>query len=119
MNTRNSRRDFLGLAAAAVAGSSLLPGRLFAQSAADKPALLGGTPVHAGGWPAWPEWRQAWEPAVLNVLRSGRWYRGTGEQVPQFEAAYAKLLGARRCLATASSCLRAMALMGSMSQGMP
>jgi dTDP-4-amino-4,6-dideoxygalactose transaminase len=36
------------------------------------------------------------------VLRSGRWYRGSGEQVPQFEKAYAELLGAKRCLATAS-----------------
>jgi len=102
MNTRNTRREFLGLAAAAVAGANLLPRRVFAQSAADKPALLGGTPVHTGGWPQWPEWRQAWEPSILQVLRSGRWYRATGEQVQQFEAAYAKLLGAKRCLATAS-----------------
>jgi dTDP-4-amino-4,6-dideoxygalactose transaminase len=36
------------------------------------------------------------------VLRSGKWYRGSGEQVQQFEAAYATLLGAKRCLATAS-----------------
>ena len=102
MNTRNTRREFLSLAAAAVAGAHLLPKSVFAQSAADKPALLGGTPVHTGGWPQWPEWRQSWEPSILQVLRSGMWYRGTGEQVQQFETAYAKLLGARRCLATAS-----------------
>ena len=102
MSTRNTRREFLGLAAAAVAGANLLPKSVFAQSAADKPALLGGTPVHTGGWPQWPEWRQSWEPSILQVLRSGRWYRGTGEQVQQFETAYAKLLGAKRCLATAS-----------------
>ena len=102
MNTRNTRREFLGLAAAAVTGANLLPKSVFAQSAADKPALLGGTPVHTGGWPQWPEWRPSWEPSILQVLRSGRWYRGTGEQVQQFEAAYAKLLGAKRCLATAS-----------------
>jgi dTDP-4-amino-4,6-dideoxygalactose transaminase len=102
MSTRNTRREFLGLAAAAVAGANLTPKRVVAQAAADKPALLGGTPVHTGGWPVWPEWRRAWEPAILDVLRSGRWYRATGEQVPQFEAAYAKLLGAKRCLATAS-----------------
>ncbi|MCU0251425.1 MAG: DegT/DnrJ/EryC1/StrS family aminotransferase [Vicinamibacterales bacterium] len=102
MNTRNTRRDFLSLAAAAVAGAHLLPKSVFAQSAAGKPALLGGTAVHTGGWPQWPEWRQSWESSILQVLRSGRWYRGTGEQVQQFETAYAKLLGARRCLATAS-----------------
>ena len=102
MNTRNTRREFLSLAAAAVAGANLLPKSVFAQLAADKPALLGGTAVHTGGWPQWPEWRQSWEPSILQVLRSGRWYRGTGEQVQQFESAYAKLLGAKRCLATAS-----------------
>jgi len=102
MGMTKSRREFFGVAAATLASASLLGKRAFGQTAADKPALLGGTPVHTGGWPQWPEWRQAWEPSILNVLRSGRWYRGTGEQVQQFEVAYAKLLGARRCLATAS-----------------
>jgi dTDP-4-amino-4,6-dideoxygalactose transaminase len=36
------------------------------------------------------------------VLRSGRWYRGEGEHVAEFEKAYAQFLGAKRCLATAS-----------------
>ncbi len=27
---------------------------------ASKPALLGGTPVHKGGWTRWPQWREAW-----------------------------------------------------------
>ena len=36
---------------------------------ADKPALLGGTPVHTGGWPNWPEWHESWEPEILKVLR--------------------------------------------------
>ncbi len=97
-----SRRQFFGLAAA-VAGASLFPKRVVGRSASDVPALLGGTPAHTGSWPQWPEWRQAWEPSILDVLRSGKWYRGSGDgQVQRFEAAYAKLLGARRCLATAS-----------------
>jgi dTDP-4-amino-4,6-dideoxygalactose transaminase len=102
MSASKSRREFFGVAATTLAGASLLGKRAIGQAVADKPALLGGAPVHAGGWPAWPEWRRAWEPSVLDVLRSGAWYRGSGEQVQQFEAAYAKLLGARRCLATAS-----------------
>jgi len=70
---------------------------------ADKPALLGGTPVHQGGWPGWPDWREAWEPEIVDVLRSGRWCcSGGGGQVAEFETAYAKLLGAKRCVATAS-----------------
>jgi len=68
----------------------------------DKPALLGGPPVHTGGWTKWPQWREAWEPDVLGVFRSGRWFRGSGEHVTEFENAYAQLLGARKCLATAS-----------------
>jgi dTDP-4-amino-4,6-dideoxygalactose transaminase len=81
-------------------GASQAP-RVFAAEAA-KPALLGGAPAHSGGWPPWPTWREAWESPLLEVMRSGRWYRGDGEHVEEFEKAYAQLLGARRCLATAS-----------------
>ena len=102
MSVDTGRRAFFRAAAGALATVSALPGRAVGRSAADKPALLGGTPVHTASWPKWPEWREAWEPSVLQVLRSGQWYRGSGEQVPQFERAYAELLGARRCLATAS-----------------
>ena len=105
MALTNSRREFFGLAAGALAAAGLFPKRAMGQISADKPALLGGMAVHKGGWPRWPEWRQTWEPSVLQVLRSGQWYRGaTGDsgQVPRFEAAYAELLGAKRCLATAS-----------------
>src|SRR5688572_26333708 len=102
MTAMNSRREFFGLAAGALAAVNLSSKRVMGQTAANKPALLGGTPVHTASWPKWPEWRQAWEPSILQVLRSGKWYRGSGEQVPRFEAAYAQRLGAKRCLATAS-----------------
>ena len=98
-----------GFVRAAAAGSALLTGlglqRPSTARAAnvDKPAILGGTPVHKGGWPKWPEWRQEWEPRILEILRSGRWYRGNGDgNIAEFETGYAKLLGAKRCLATAS-----------------
>jgi len=101
-----TRRDFIRTAAASSAALTWLNARtapnVFAADAA-KPALLGGKPAHTGGWPKWPEWREQWEPNVLQVLRSGRWCRaGGGGQVPEFEEAWAKLLGAKRCLATAS-----------------
>jgi dTDP-4-amino-4,6-dideoxygalactose transaminase len=99
MSQTINRRKFVAATAAAGVGLAMTG----TSSAADKPALLGGTPVHTGGWPSWPEWRKAWEPQILEVLRSGQWYRGGGGgKVPEFEAAYAKLLGAKRCLATAS-----------------
>jgi perosamine synthetase len=100
-----TRRNFIrATAASSVALSWLGVGRAPKVYAADaaKPALLGGTPVHQGGWTRWPQWREAWEPEMLKVWRSGRWYRASAEHVGDFEKGYAKLLGAKRCLATAS-----------------
>jgi perosamine synthetase len=105
MSTPLTRRTFIRAAAAGSAVlTSITGGRgptVFAAGA-EKPALLGGRPVHTGGWIAWPQWRESWEPQVLEVFRSGRWYRAPAGQVTQFEAGYARLLGARKCLATAS-----------------
>jgi dTDP-4-amino-4,6-dideoxygalactose transaminase len=100
-----TRRSFIKTTAAGSMALSWLGAgggpRVFAAEAS-KPALLGGMPVHKGGWTRWPQWREAWEPELLKVWRSGHWFRGSGEQVSQFEEGYAKLLGARKCLATAS-----------------
>src|SRR2546427_8443478 len=100
-----TRRGFIRHAAAGSAALTWLSSRraplAFGADAA-KPALLGGAPVHQGGWAEWPKWLESWEPAVLQVLRSGKWYRGDGGHVAEFETGYAKLLDAKRCLATAS-----------------
>jgi dTDP-4-amino-4,6-dideoxygalactose transaminase len=106
MNTSMNRRSFLKNTAISSAALGWLAAsrspNVFAADAA-KPALLGGKPAHTGGWPGWPEWRREWEPQVLDVLRSGRWCRaGGGGQVPVFEEEWAKLLGAKRALGTAS-----------------
>ncbi len=105
MKKKVTRRGFVRMAAVGSAALSWLGGyapRVVAAES-DKPALLGGKPMHSGSWPRWPEWREAWEPEILQILRSGRWYRGgSGGKVPEFEAGYANLLGAKRCLATAS-----------------
>ncbi len=105
MNKYLTRRGFIRAAAAGSAAVTMRSARPapFAMTAGTaKPALLGGTPAHKGQWLPWPQWRQAWEPGVLEVYRSGKWYRGSGGHVEEFERAYAKLLGAKRCLATAS-----------------
>jgi perosamine synthetase len=100
-----TRRGFIRTGAVGGAALSWLSARrgpvMFAADA-DKPALLGGTPVHKGGWLPWPQWREAWEPKMLDVYRSCKWFRGSGTHVTDFETAYAQLLGARKCLATAS-----------------
>jgi len=104
-NLSFTRRSFIrtaavGSAALSWLGASRAP-QVFAAEAA-KPALLGGTPAHHGGWVSWPQWREAWEPEMLKVWRSCRWFRGSAGHVTDFEEGYAKLLGAKRCLATAS-----------------
>jgi dTDP-4-amino-4,6-dideoxygalactose transaminase len=100
-----TRRGFIRRAAA----GSLAIGWLGASrsksclaSESPKPAILGGTPVHKGGWTKWPQWREDWEPEVLKVFRSGRWFRNSDKHVEEFEKGYAQLLGAKGCLATTS-----------------
>jgi dTDP-4-amino-4,6-dideoxygalactose transaminase len=105
VSTPLTRRTFIRTAAsgsAALASLTDRHGPTVYAAGADRPALLGGTPVHTGNWTTWPQWREAWEPELLRVFRSGRWYRASGNDVTAFEEGYARLLGARKCLATAS-----------------
>lgn len=69
---------------------------------ADKLALYGGMPVRHQSWPEWPVWNQNAEDGIIKMLRSGHWWRGSGGYVEEFEKKYARLMGAERCLATAS-----------------
>ena len=61
-------------------------------------ALEGGTPVCAEPWPSWPRWGAAERRALVEVLESGRWGRGGGA-VPELEARFAALHGARYAVA--------------------
>ena len=96
-----TRRGFL--AAAPVAGAAMTPRK--AGASTDRPALLGGKRVRTEGFPSWPVFDQREEQALVEVLRSGRWFRGYGDAartIPRLEQAYARLTGARFCLATSS-----------------
>lgn len=98
-----TRRGFVQTVAAGSAALQLTGRGKAVAADTSKPAALGGTPVHRGGWPQWPEWQESWEPDIIKILRSGRWFReSTVGKVQEFEAGYAKLLGAKHCLATAS-----------------
>lgn len=77
-----SRRSFLAAPLVSVAT---------AEAAGEKPA-----------WPSWPVFDQTEERALLDSLRTGKWNRGTGRVVDNFEQAYAQLTGAKYCLATAN-----------------
>jgi len=68
----------------------------------NKLAILGGEKVRIKEWPTWPVWNQKAEKDVIDMLRSGHWWRGSGESVAEFEKRYAEIMGAKRCLATAS-----------------
>lgn len=105
------RRHFLATATATGAALTL------AKTAAAKetPALLGGTPVRREPFPGWPRVDDRDEKALIDVLRSGHWYRGSGDEVDRFESAYAELTGAKHCVATAngtSSLITSLAALG-------
>lgn len=95
MSSELSRRRF-------VAAASLAGGTLKAATTSEKPALLGGKKVRTESFPAWPRFNEREERALLDVLRSGKWYRGNGQSVKQFEQSYAALTGARQALAVAN-----------------
>lgn len=106
MKARVTRRRFLGVALSGTAGLKLQAGpqpKLAVSSeTAGKPALLGGDPVRKEPFPSWPKIQENDEQAWMTVLKKGRWCRMDGSYAKEFEAAWAKMLGAKYCLATAS-----------------
>jgi len=90
-----NRRRFLTVAGVGI-------GPVAMHAAGEKPALLGGKPIRTESFPSWPKFDGREEQALLEVLRSGKWFRGYGQAVNHFEKAYAQLMGARHCLATAN-----------------
>lgn len=68
----------------------------------EKLAINGGPKVHNAPWPSWPVWDEAAEKNIIDMLRTGKWWRGNGDHVVDFEIRYAELMGVKRCLATAS-----------------
>ena len=129
MNNRVSRRGFLKSTAAAGAGSAVArytglatvlgagaAPQVFA-AAAEKPAALGGVPVRKGKYQSWPIYDSLEENALREVLQSGNWFRGSGRKVGQFEEAYAKLTGAKHCIATANGTSALFASLGGLEIG--
>lgn len=52
-------------------------------------ALLGGEPIRSTPYPAWPMHGEAEEALILEVLRSGKWWRYAGDKVHRFEQLFA------------------------------
>lgn len=103
-NRKMSRRQAITTASAGAVAAmiNLKPGNFEIGKAPEKLAVQGGKPVHSAKWPEWPVWNESAEKNILEMLRTGRWWRGNGEHVIDFEKKYAELMGAKRCLATAS-----------------
>ncbi len=104
MNSESlTRRRFLAAAstgAIAAMASGRIPAYARAGRTASKPAILGGQALRTKPFPGWPNWYKDAEEPILSILRSGKWYRGQGHAVTEFEKAYAELLGAKRCVCT-------------------
>jgi perosamine synthetase len=96
MDSDFSRRGFL--AGASAAGVALQA----SASQAAKPALLGGAKVRTQPFPSWPVCDATEERALMDVLHSGKWYRGSGQNVKRFEQEYARVTGAKECLAVSN-----------------
>lgn len=101
--TPSSRRDFLKTSGAALAAVAAAPHLASAAPAAavkgdaDTPAILGGKPAHAGGWPKWPQWDAASDPELTEVMKRGVWSRA--KLVTEFEQQWAKTVGTKHALA--------------------
>jgi dTDP-4-amino-4,6-dideoxygalactose transaminase len=117
MNTHINRREFVSAATAVGVGLAFGGGRVFAAETTEKPALLGGKPVRDKSWPSWPVKDQTEENAILEVLRGGKWFRGGGHKGDAFEQSYAKLTGAKHCIATNSGTSALVASLGALGVG--
>jgi dTDP-4-amino-4,6-dideoxygalactose transaminase len=109
-----SRRTFLGSAATAGAGLCL---SLKPAAAADKPAKRAATAAAARGATDWPKWDDREEQALLDVLRSGKWGRGNGTKVKEFETVFAERMRAKYCIATASGTTALLSAIGALNVG--
>lgn len=107
----------LGLAASVRSATAASSSPATAATPSSQPALLGGRPVRQDGFPNWPVVGENDEQAINGVLQSGRWFRGSGRRVAEFEEAYARLMGAKYCIATANGTSALLASLGGMEIG--
>ena len=118
MNSKLNRRDFISATSMAGAGFALnFPGIARAAAGEAKPAIMGGPKARPGGFPGWPVFDQTEEKALLDTVRSGHWFRGSGSAVAKFEDEFAKLTGAKHCLATSGGTTALCAVLGALDIG--
>lgn len=107
-----SRRRFLG--ASAAAGASLCVAANTSPGAGNVSPTSGAIPASV----AWPQWDGTDENALLEVLHSGKWGRTVGgNRVKAFEAAFARRMQARFCVATSSGTTALLTSLGALNIG--
>lgn len=103
-----TRRQFIAAASAgslAAVTSSTIPAYGNLTRKASKLAILGGEPVRKNkSWPDWPHWDEEVIDSLMKTAKSRIWCRIQSKSgaVPTFEKEFAKLIGARFCVATGS-----------------
>lgn len=101
-----TRRNFIrvvsttGAVASLKVGGEAISAPAAVISADGKPAILGGRPIRTQPFSDWPIIGENDHHAWSEVLTSGRWNRGS--RVALFEETWARILGSRHVLATAS-----------------
>ncbi len=118
MDKRPTRREFINKAAVAGVGATLAwSGVARGATPRAKPASLGGPKAHPGGFPDWPVFDEKEERALIETLRTGHWFRGTGKAVVHFEEAFKNLMGAGHCVATSCGTTALLASLGAIELG--
>src|SRR5262249_14317774 len=101
MRMPHSRRSFLGAVSAAASAVGL--GGRGASAAVDEPlAILGGKPVRRARFSSWPIIAENDEKSWMEVLRTKKWCRINGEYADRFEETWARIMGAKHCVAVAN-----------------
>ena len=101
MRMPHSRRSFLGAVSAAASAVGL--GGRGASASVDEPlAVLGGKPVRRGRFSAWPIIAENDEKSWMEVLRKKKWCRIDGDYANRFEESWARIMGAKHCVAVAN-----------------
>ena len=103
-----TRRQFIAAASAgslAAAVSRTIPAYGNISGKAGKLAILGGEPVRKNkSWPRWPYWDENVIDSIVKTTKSRIWCRIQSKSgtVPTFEKEFARLMGAKFCVATGS-----------------
>ncbi len=66
---------------------------------------------------SWPVWDDSDAGGLLDVLNSGRWGRGAGKRVAEFEERWRETMQAQHCVATSSGTTALMTALGALNVG--